>query len=215
MCCLNGNKATLTGVDHTSYGSTNNHDMAVTKHIVGSVCFYFGHYRHVYSKKIIHPEMKNNILNLLSSFKIIFHTNVLRTKPGTDFNISLFRKSYRACHCNCVPCSLVGIRLNTLSPRQDGLHFPDGIFNCIFLNENFWISIKFSLKFVPNGPINNIPALVQIMAWRRPGDKPLSEPMMVSLSTHICVTQPQWGNLKTMNDLWGKKSTVYMSRKLG
>ena len=32
------------------------------------------------------------------------------------------------------------------------------------------------MKFVPKGPINNIPALVQIMAWRRPGDKPLSEP---------------------------------------
>ena len=42
------------------------------------------------------------------------------------------------------------------------------------------------------GPINNIPALVQIMAWRRPGDKPLSEPMMVRLLTHICVTWPQW-----------------------
>ena len=35
---------------------------------------------------------------------------------------------------------------------------------------------------------------VQIMAWRRPGDKPLSEPMMVSLTTHICVTRPQWVN---------------------
>ena len=34
--------------------------------------------------------------------------------------------------------------------------------------------------------------LVQIMAWRRPGDKPLSEPMMVSLLTQICVTRPQW-----------------------
>ena len=43
-------------------------------------------------------------------------------------------------------------------------------------------------------PINNMPALVQIMAWRRPGDKPLSEPKMVSLLTHICVTQPQWEN---------------------
>ena len=37
-------------------------------------------------------------------------------------------------------------------------------FKCIFLNENIWISIKISLKFVPKGPINNIPALVQIMA---------------------------------------------------
>ena len=40
--------------------------------------------------------------------------------------------------------------------------------------------------------MNNIPTLVQIMAWRRPGDKPLSEPMMVILLTHICVTRPQW-----------------------
>ena len=45
------------------------------------------------------------------------------------------------------------------------------------------------------GPINNIPALVQIMAWRRPGDKPLSEPMITYLLTHICVTRPQWINL--------------------
>ena len=84
--------------------------------------------------------------------------------------------------------------LNSLRPRQDGRHFPDDIFKCIFLNENVWISIKISLKFVSKGSINNIPALVQIMAWRRPGDKPLSEPMMVSLLTHICVTRPQWVN---------------------
>ena len=83
-------------------------------------------------------------------------------------------------------------RVNTLRPRQNGRHFADDIFKCIVLNENVSISIKFSLKFVPKGPINNIPALVQIMAWRRPGDKPLSEPMMVNLLTHICVTRPQW-----------------------
>ena len=81
---------------------------------------------------------------------------------------------------------------NTLTPIQNGRHFPDNIFKCIFLNENAWILIKISLKFVPKGPINKIPALVQIMAWRRSGDKPLSEPMMVSLLTHICVTRPQW-----------------------
>ena len=65
-------------------------------------------------------------------------------------------------------------------------------FEWIFLNENVWLSIKMSLKFVPRGPTNNIPALVHIMAWCRPGDKPLSEPMMVSLPTHICVTRSQW-----------------------
>ena len=61
----------------------------------------------------------------------------------------------------------------------------------IFLNQNVRNSINISLKFVPKGRIHNITSLVQIMARRRPGDKPLSEPMMVSLLTHICVTRPQ------------------------
>ena len=71
--------------------------------------------------------------------------------------------------------------VNTFRPRQNERHFPDDILKCIFLNKTLWISFKFSLAFVHNGLINNIPALVQIMAWRRPGGKPLSEPMMVSL----------------------------------
>ena len=82
--------------------------------------------------------------------------------------------------------------VNSLRPRLNRRRFADDIFKCIFLNENEWISIKISLKFVPKGPINKIPALVQIMAWHRPGDKPLSEPMLISLPTHICVTRPQW-----------------------
>ena len=61
-----------------------------------------------------------------------------------------------------------------------------------FLDENVWILINISLKFVPRSPINNIPTLVQVMAWCRPSDKPLSELMMVRLQTHICVTRPQW-----------------------
>ena len=70
----------------------------------------------------------------------------------------------------------------------------DDIFNHIFLNENIWIAIEISMKIFPKSPINNIPALVQIMAWRRPGDKPLSEPMMVRLQTNAWVTRPQWVN---------------------
>ena len=93
-----------------------------------------------------------------------------------------------------VECFMVGLALglNTLRPRQNGRHFADDTFKHIFFNENVRISIEISLKFVPKGPINSIPALVQIMAWRRPGDKPLSEPVSVSLLTHICVTRPQW-----------------------
>ena len=86
------------------------------------------------------------------------------------------------------------VTLNTLRPRRNEQHFADDIFKGIFFKENVWISIIVSLKFVPKGPIYNIPALVQIMAWRRPGDKPLFETMMVRLLTHICVIRPQWVN---------------------
>ena len=77
----------------------------------------------------------------------------------------------------------------------------DDIFKCIFLSENIYFSIKISLKFTPKGPINNIPASLQIMAWRLPGDRPLSERMMASLLTHICVT--------SLNEL--EDDTVYVT----
>ena len=52
------------------------------------------------------------------------------------------------------------------------------VLKCIFLNENDIIQIQISLNFVPRSPIDNKPSLVQVMAWRRIGDKPLPEPMM-------------------------------------
>ena len=87
---------------------------------------------------------------------------------------------------------VAGGRVNTLRPRQDVRHFADDTFKRILFNENVRISIKISLKFVAKSPNNNIPALVLIMAWRRRGDKPLSEPMVIRSSTHICVSRPQW-----------------------
>ena len=89
--------------------------------------------------------------------------------------------------------------LNTPRPRQKGSHFTGDIFKCIFFNENIWISIKILLTFVPNGPIKNIPALVQIMAWRRQCDKPLSAPMIVRLPTYIWGTRPQWVKDRVVN----------------
>ena len=80
--------------------------------------------------------------------------------------------------------------VNPLRPRQ-----MDAISQTTFSNqENARISLKISLTFVPKVRINNILALVQIMDWHRPSDKPLSEPMLVSFLTHICVTRPQWVN---------------------
>ena len=90
------------------------------------------------------------------------------------------------------PSAAMTMLFNTLRLRQNGRLFADDTFKRIFLNESNRISIKISLMFVPKGLINNIPSLVLIMAWRRPGDKPLSEPMIVRSLTHIYVTRPQW-----------------------
>ena len=76
--------------------------------------------------------------------------------------------------------------------RQNGRRFADDVFTCLFLNENVGISLEISLTFVPEVWINNTPSLVHVMTWRRLGDKPLSEPMMVCLPTHVCVTRLQW-----------------------
>ena len=85
-----------------------------------------------------------------------------------------------------VPLTHWGLnKMVAISRRQFQMHF---------LKEHIWISIKILLECVPKGAINNIPALVHIMAWRRLGDKPLSELMMVRSLTHICITPPQWVN---------------------
>ena len=121
---------------------------------------------------------------------------------------------YYFCPNTCCSNSEIWEAFNTLRPRQNGRHFPDDTFKRIFLNENVRIFIKISLKFVPKGPINKIPALVQIMVWRRPGNKPLSEPMMVRLLTHICLTRPQWVKSLMLNHFPNKFHKISMPWKL-
>ena len=101
--------------------------------------------------------------------------------------------------------------INTLRLRENGRLFADDIFKCIFANENIWIPIQISPKFVPKGPINNIPSLVQIMACCRSGDKPLSEPMIVSLLIHISITQPQWVYPSKVSSIYAYESKVLES----
>ena len=50
------------------------------------------------------------------------------------------------------------------------------------MNEKLCILIQIWLKFIPKGPIDNKSALVQVMAWRRPGDKPLLEPVLTQFT---------------------------------
>ena len=124
---------------------------------------------------------------LAVSFEFGVEENILRT-PGACATRNFTYMVRGPLH---VP-NVIIIVINTLRPRQNGHQFTDDIIKYIFLNENVWVSIKISLEFVPRGPVNNTPVLVQIMTWRRPGDKPLSEPMGASSLTHICVSRPRW-----------------------
>ena len=103
-----------------------------------------------------------------------------------------FLKQYQSKSIMPLGVTSHNVLINTFRQRETYPNYGNVIYKFIF-NENAWISIKISLKFVPKGPIKIFLHLVQ-MAWRQPGDKPLSEPMVFSLLTHICVAQPQWVN---------------------
>ena len=82
--------------------------------------------------------------------------------------------------------------ISTWTTEQNGRHFADDILKCIILNENLYIFIKISLKFIPKGQIDNKSTLVKEMAWHLTGAKPLSELMMIQSATcfHSCGWHP-------------------------
>ena len=155
----------------------------------------------------------------ITSQSNISYTNVvclLRTKSwNCEIIMTLYSNLYIMSCKSRVGYYMFGVEwnevdlFNRLRPRQNHHQFIDDILKNIFLNENVWISIKISLKFVPRGSINNIPALVQIMAWRQPGGKPIFEPMMVRLLMHICVTRPQWVKSNTWHHVWTQYEPYY------
>ena len=80
------------------------------------------------------------------------------------------------------PCSRMGVvlvKFTHLPLDKMAAILADDILKWIFLNENGRILIQISLKFVPRSPVGNKPALVQVMAWRQPGDKPLPGPLLI------------------------------------
>ena len=72
------------------------------------------------------------------------------------------------------------VNINTLRPTQNDRCFADEVLEYNLLKGHVWISPKISLKFVPKGQMNNIPALVHVMPWHQSGDRPLYEPVMVN-----------------------------------
>ena len=155
------------------------------------------------------------VLLLSSQRRMQYRDELNHVKTATRGTFWLHSLLSRSVGCQRRGVNVHSSTFNTLRPRQDGRHFPDDTFKRIFMNENVRISINISLKFVPMSLINKFPSLVQIMAWRRLGDKPLSEAMMVNLLTHICVTRLQW-----VNSTWDKTNQhntilfLYVERRM-
>ena len=59
---------------------------------------------------------------------------------------------------------IIRLRQNTPRPQQDGCQFANHILKCIFLNENVCSLIEMSLKFIPRGSVDNMSALIQVVA---------------------------------------------------
>ena len=83
-------------------------------------------------------------------------------------------------HCVGIHWPPVG-SLNS-PPRQNGCHFGRWHFQMHFFNENDSIPIRIPLKCIPRSTVDIKPALVQVVAWHRLGDKPLPEPMITQFT---------------------------------
>ena len=75
------------------------------------------------------------------------------------------------------------LSLNSSPSGQNIRHFTDNSFKC--MNEKCSILIQISLKFVPKGSIDNKLVWIQVMAWHRTGEKPLSEPTLTVFYIHM------------------------------
>ena len=73
--------------------------------------------------------------------------------------------------------------------EKNGPHFANEIFKLNFLYEGCGTLTQISMKFVPMGPVDNILALVQKMAWRRIGAPIYIRTNYGLVYGHFCVTK--------------------------
>ena len=120
----------------------------------------------------------------------LFQTDVLLIFLGSFWKEKIIAWS-RVCPGDSYTCIIIALYVFWYKLTHWGRDKMGDIFKCIFSNENVWILMKIALKFVPKGPINDIPALVRLL-------------------THVCVTRPQW--VKTENGVGTLKSVWSFSR---
>ena len=100
-------------------------------------------------------------------------------------------KYLRLSLAGCKPYKRLVRCINMYRPEQTGRPFGNDIVKPIFMNPHHYVLIKISQKFVPGCPVENKPALVQVIAWRQPGDEPLPEPiLMADWSIYIYMCRP-------------------------
>ena len=145
-----------------------------------------GHYLSTLFSDIMRVQMSRKVESIIYTMQLLltlYHVGRIRGEMDTWFTDQYLHT--------------LKISFNTLRLSPNGRLFTEDISRCIFFNENVWISIKSLFLRVQ---LIKFPTLVQIMAWRHPGNKPLFEPMLISLPTHICVTRPQWAkNIRFRN----------------
>ena len=133
---------------------------------------------------------------------------VMKTLKSSNWNQKSWFQLFRwKLACLVFVNTHFSLLINEMRQRQIYHHLANNILKWIFLKSEWkymsWSALKISPLFVPKVLINNIPALVQIMAWRRPGDKPLSEPTIVSLLMHrshsaSMASMEQWNSTASM-----------------
>ena len=116
-----------------------------------------------YNKTIGNAQFSNH--NLYFKCCILYNVGTLQLLSVPYQSLRMIMNKQM---CNCIHCSMMNAekrRFNSFVPGQNGHHFADDILKGILINENLFILILISLKFVPKGLIDNKPALVKVMAW--------------------------------------------------
>ena len=124
-----------------------------------------------------------------------YHILVKRCRREKYWSCNLLHVRLCNMHRDCCLIFIwnkVEFRLKHIEAEAKWPPFARRHFQMDFLEWKYMYFDKISLKCDPRGPINYILELVQIMVWNRPDDMPLSEPMVVRLPTHVCITRPQW-----------------------
>ena len=157
------------------------------------------------------PDLQNNIFtkwiteNLYKKYQnILFRMDILLApchqameylEPCFDTYMYITWTASQGKSHTCITCKskfIAAPLLTHLPLDKVAAILADDIFNCIFLNENDRIPIQISLNYITGSPIDKKSALVQLMAWRQTGDKPLPEQWWPSSLTHICDTRGRW-----------------------